>query len=523
MQDLLGQEKIIEITPPSTAGMTTRVVKGTLWTLAGQIAPLAFSLVTTPFVIRLLGVESYGVFILVGLIPTYLGFADFGMGTASKKFASEAYAQGSLEQEARIVRTSALIALLTSFPLGVAVFIFSGQIVTLFNVPADSQAEASLALKLASVTFVLNFLCAIFNTPQLTRFRMDLNTAINAGFKILGLIATPIVLYLGGGIVEAVFILLIVSVLTLAGHLFISRRLLSELFRPGIERTAIRPLLKFGVALVIATLAGTLLGNVEKGILSGLVSVTALAHYSVAFSLASMMTMFSTAMTQSLIPAFSQLSAIKDDGRLSNLYSLAIRMNTVWLIPALVFLAVIAKPFFTIWAGEEFGRESVLPFYLLLVGLGFNIIAYVPSVTMIAAGRTDVLAKLYWLELAPYILLVWLLTARFGINGAAIAWSLRAVVDVVIQLWLAGRFAGVTYLGGGFGSLAAAAAIMLVPLSATLYFQELNAIVAVVSVIFAAAYALLIWKWELRKEETDWLRNRFRSYLGWAITPENAK
>lgn len=81
-------------TPPSTAGMTTKVVKGSLWTLAGQVAPLAVSLVATPFVIRLLGAESYGVLILIGLIPTYLGFAAFGMSMASTKFGSEAYAEG---------------------------------------------------------------------------------------------------------------------------------------------------------------------------------------------------------------------------------------------------------------------------------------------------------------------------------------------------------------------------------------------------------------------------------------------
>jgi len=48
--------------------MTTKVVKGSLWTLAGQVAPLGVSLVTMPFVIRMLGAESGGVLILVGLI-----------------------------------------------------------------------------------------------------------------------------------------------------------------------------------------------------------------------------------------------------------------------------------------------------------------------------------------------------------------------------------------------------------------------------------------------------------------------
>lgn len=57
--------------------MTTKVVKGSLWTLLGQVFPLGVSLITTPFVIRMFGAEGYGVLILVALIPTYLGFADF--------------------------------------------------------------------------------------------------------------------------------------------------------------------------------------------------------------------------------------------------------------------------------------------------------------------------------------------------------------------------------------------------------------------------------------------------------------
>src|SRR5690606_33735012 len=99
---------------PTMTGMTTRVVKGSLWILAGQVAPLAVFLLTTPFTIRLLGAEGYGVLILVGLIPTYLAFADFGMSMASTKFGSEAYAEGDEEKEARIVRTAALIALMSS-------------------------------------------------------------------------------------------------------------------------------------------------------------------------------------------------------------------------------------------------------------------------------------------------------------------------------------------------------------------------------------------------------------------------
>ena len=123
--------------------MTTKVVKGSLWTLAGQVLPLGISLITSPIVIRLFGAEGYGAMILVLLIPGYLGFADFGMGMASTKFASEAYASGSRDRGPRIVRTAALIALGTSVPFATVLFLLSGTVVGWFNVPEHLLGEAS--------------------------------------------------------------------------------------------------------------------------------------------------------------------------------------------------------------------------------------------------------------------------------------------------------------------------------------------------------------------------------------------
>ena len=275
--------------------MTTKVVKGSLWTLAGQVIPLGASIVATPFVIRLLGAEGYGVLILVGLIPTYLGFADMGMSIASTKFGSEAYAAGDAEREALTVRTAAVIAMFAAVPAATLIALSSDRLVTLFNVPDHLAAEAALALKVAAVTFVLNFLNAIFNTPQLARLRMDMNTLVTSGFRMAGIIATPIVIYLGGGLLGAVIVLLIASLATLIGHIWVSGRLLPQLLDITIDRSSIRPLLKFGAALVLSGIAGIVLVNAEKGMLSTLLSPKALAYYYVAFTLVNMMAMFSSA------------------------------------------------------------------------------------------------------------------------------------------------------------------------------------------------------------------------------------
>src|SRR5574341_1397091 len=66
-------------------GMTTRVVRGGLWSLGGQGMTILASVIATPFIIRLLGSESYGVLSLINIVMGYLTFSDVGMGQASTR------------------------------------------------------------------------------------------------------------------------------------------------------------------------------------------------------------------------------------------------------------------------------------------------------------------------------------------------------------------------------------------------------------------------------------------------------
>lgn len=487
--------------------MTTKVVKGSLWTLLGQVAPLGVSLVATPFTIRLLGAEGYGVLILVGLIPTYLGFADLGMGIASTKFGSEAYAAGDAEKEARTVRTAAVLSLLLSVPFGVAIFVLSGWLATLFNVPAHLHAEASLALKVAAVTFVVNFLNQIFNTPQLDRLRMDLNTFVTSGFRMLGIAATPIVIYLGFGILGAVVVLLIASLATLAGHIYVSGRLLPNLFDLSLDRTIIRPMLKFGGALAISVVAGVLLSNVEKAILARSVSVTALAYYSIAFTLVGMTSIFSSSMTQSLVPAFSQMLRPKFHASLSNLFLRALRTNFVLMLPILALLVTVAKPLFTIWAGPDFGENSTVLFYILATGLLFNLMAYIPYSLLLAAGRSDIFARVHWMELIPYFVALLILTERYGPVGTAIVWSVRISIDAVIMSALLKLSIPISFnfwKGRGFCFLLAVGLLFL-PIAVTLLANGTGSLPILVCVVSLLAYSTLLLTVLLESEERSWL------------------
>jgi len=56
----------------------------------------------------------------------------------------------------------------------------------------------------------------------------------------------------------------------------------------------------------------------------------------------------------------------------------------------------------------------------------------VPFAALQAQGRPDLVAKFHLLELLPFIALLWWSLHRFGLLGAAGAWSLRVTADAVL-------------------------------------------------------------------------------------------
>ena len=497
-----------QIQPPSTAGMTTKVVKGSIWTLAGSVLPLGVAFLSTPFIIRFLGSEAYGVLILVGLIPTYFNFADFGMGVASTRFASEAYGRGDSKTEGEIVWTASAVAGLSTILIAIPLFLFSWEIVRYFNVPEQYLLEGSIALKLTSIAFVTGTLAGVLNSPLLARLRMDLNIVTSAGPKVALAVVTPFILFFGGGIVGAAAWNLIISLLALAIVIYFSSRLLHSLLPPTVNSVHLMPLLKLGGAWLLAMVAGMLLVNLEKLALTGMVSVRALAHYSIAFTFAAMATTFSGAMLQSLIPAFSQMLTPDKKVEFNTLFARGIRINLLLLLPAITVMFVIAKPFFTYWAGAEFGQESSLPFYILLLGLFFNVLNYVPHSAITARGRTDVFAKLYWIELIIYAFVVYALVGRFGIVGAAAAWSLRAIIDACAVTWLSRKIVDVP-IGVHVDRLALALGILLLtpPILFSVFRDNFSPWLLVITPVCVAAYCAIAVTRLFEPEERKFITN----------------
>ena len=499
------------VTGNQAVSMAGQVARGSLWSMGGQSVTLLASLLATPLLIRWLGAEAYGVWALINLLIGYLSFGDLGMGTASTRFGAEAHARGDDKGEAEIIWTALLLGLLPAMLLAVLlVFGAAPLLARVLGLPAHLQPEAVLALRIAALGFIARVAASVLNTPQLVRLRLRLNVAINTTAGVAQIALAPLALRLGGGLAGAALAVTAVNGFAALGHAFFSWRLLPQLRQPGFARTRAHALARFGGALVLSQLAALLLTNGEKLVLTRVASVKTLAYYSVAFTLANLLTMAPVALGQALLPAFTRLWASASAAELQAFYQHALRWLLLGTPPVLLLMAWGARPFLTLWAGPEFGRESSGPFYVLLAGLAVNVVAYVPLNLMIAAGRTQLLARYYWLELLPYLLLAGLLAARFGAIGAAAAWSVRAATDAILYLRTGNRLAKLSRpllaeAGKSYFLLLSVlfAPVLLVKLLVSNPGLELLALLAGLF-----SYGILAWTYLLQSGERRWLTER---------------
>jgi O-antigen/teichoic acid export membrane protein len=304
-----------------------------------------------------------------------------------------------------------------------------------------------------------------------------------------------------------------------AGYGLLSLRLYPVLRRAvTYQRSLVRPLLGFGGWVTVSGAVNPILTYFDRFFIGGLLSVAAIGFYTPPFMISSKLIILPASLTAALFPAFSTSHGRGDNEWISS--ALVRSLKYVLLIVGAASLALIffARPLLTLWVGTRFASEGTLVLQILAVGTLINSLAYVPSNLLQGVGRPDLTAKFHLLEVPFHLGVLWFLITRFGLPGAALAFTARVTLDflllIIAALWvthssprlLAGRD-----LLRSLGTLAALAIgfLALWVWSHTLLAQIL------LSLLLAAGFLVVTWHYILDLEEKGHIRQWVKVSHGW--------
>ena len=144
-------------------GRAHRSLRNILWNSTVFIINLAGAILLSPYILRKIGIQGYGIWALVFAIVEYLWLSDMGLRSATLKFAAHYRAQEEPDKINEVLNTGLAyfsVLALALLPL-VLVFPFFGY--QIFSIPPDYQSTFRFVFWLAGMALVLGL---IFNVPK---------------------------------------------------------------------------------------------------------------------------------------------------------------------------------------------------------------------------------------------------------------------------------------------------------------------------------------------------------------------
>jgi len=178
---------------------------------------------------------------------------------------------------------------------------------------------------------------------------------------------------------------------------------------------------------------------VDRFLIGSLLSITTVAYYATPYEVATKLLIVPAVLAAVLFPAFST-AMVSDRPRGAMLYRRAAKYVGLFLFPVSFVLIIFGQNLLQLWLGHEFAVHSTRVLQILSIGVFANGLAFIPFALIQGTGRADITGKLHLLELPFYLITVWVLTKQFGIEGTAIAWTLRVIADAVLLFWVTNRF-----------------------------------------------------------------------------------
>lgn len=465
----------------------------TLWNLFGNCFPVVVAVVCLPILKRGLGTERLGIISLAWVVIGYFSLFDLGLSRALTKLVAEKIGQRCQDEVPSLIWTS--LSLMTGLGLvgALLTFILAPYLVErLLKVPASLSHEAlgsfywlGAAVPVVVVTAGLR---GVLEAVQ--HFRLA--TAIRVPMGIFTYLGPALLLPFTHSLIPIIAVLAFGRILACAAHLWACFHVLPDLRRGfGFHAPSVKPLFLFGGWMTVSNVLGPLMVTFDRFLIGSLISIAAVAYYSIPYEVVTKLWLISSALIGVLFPAFSATNSV-DRARLAFLYESGVKYIFIFLLPLTLVLVIFAPEGLALWLGSDFAHNSASVARLLAVAVLVNSTAHVPFAHLQSVGRPDVTAKVHLIELPIYVAMLFFLARHWGITGVAVAWLLRVMIDTFLLFWFSSRLLPECRFIGTQLPLMIGGALAL-SLAVALTTGVAVKLIVVCLVLFVAVPALWLW------------------------------
>lgn len=392
-----------------------------------------------PLYIKYLGIEAYGLIGIFVLLQAWLMLLDMGMTPTLNREMARFTAGAHTPQSIRdLLRSLEIIAFGIAALIGLLIWSASGWLaVDWLRVEKLSVEAVAQAIAIMGIVAALRFVEGIYRGAILGLQRQVFFNAVNAFLATARAGGAVLVLAWISPTIEAYFIwqgivsVVSVAVLAVAAH----RSLPTAPEPPRFSQKSLYEIRHFAGGLMATTFLALLLTQVDKVLLSRLLSLEDFGYYTFAATVATAIALLITPITQAYYPRITELVACNDEPELIRTYHRSAQLVTVLAAPGALMLIFFGLNLLLVWTGDTTLSQEVAPLLALLaLGTLLNGFMYIPYMLQLAYGWSSFAAKVNLVAVTILVPTIIWATPRYGAIGAAAAWVLLNAGYILVAM-----------------------------------------------------------------------------------------
>lgn len=382
-----------------------------------------------PLYINYLGVEAYGLIGFYAVMQAWLTLFDMGITqTLNREMARYTAGVHTPQSIHDLLRSLEIIAVVLALVMVFLVWVSSNYIATHWlNVQILSYDEVATAVALMGFVIALRFVEGIYKGALLglqKQVSVNFVNVVIASLRYGGVVAV-LAWYATSIKVFFVWQLLssIASVLALVFLVYSTLPKPSKV--PKFSKQAISEVWQFACGMLGITFLALLLTQIDKVLLSKLITLEAYGYYTLAATVAGGLALIAAPTTQAIYPKMVEYIAQEKQQELTNLYHQGSQLISVLIAPAAMMLIFFGKDIIYLWSGDINLATKTAPILLpLALGSFLNGLMWMPYQLQLAHGCTSFAVKVNIIAVTLLVPAIFFITPHYGAVGAAWLWAL---------------------------------------------------------------------------------------------------
>ncbi len=412
---------------------TSQIIKNILMNWAAFVATIGMGFVMSPFLVRYLGDEVYGVWVLVGSLVGYLGLLDFGITPSTVKYVAEYRAYGDQQAINRLITTSLTIYSIIGLVALAVSALLAGLFNHIFHTPLSFNTAAAVVL-ITGLNLAITFPATVFVGLLRGYQRYDLDASVTTLNIIIRSLLIVVLILQGYGILALAVVTFAFDMLRL-GYLIRSAYKVNgeiQIKRAYFDRRELRKLFGYSIFAFLMIVGKRLIFYTDAIVIGIFMSPAAITLYAIANRLVTYLLQVSETMGV-LTPTASDMGARNDQSAIKEMLILSTKYMLLVALPVSAVFFILGDIFIGLWMGQEYTGSALL-LSILTIAVLAHLFEMPAHTVLLGLGKHKIVALFTLAQAIANLVLSLALVKPYGLRGVALGTTIPTVAFTLVAI-----------------------------------------------------------------------------------------